>query len=185
MPKTINFATSNKNKAREFRQILEPKIKVNHIEMTYPEIRSDDSEEIARHSAKELAEKLKKPVVVEDSGLFIDLLNGFPGAYSATIHKKIGLDGILKLMKGIKNRNCSYKSAVAYCEPNKQPISFLGEEKGKVAEKIKGNFGFGHDPIFIPEGSNKTYGQMENCIELKKFRRKAVLKLRDYLLHKQ
>ena len=68
----INFVTSNKNKVKEFRQILEPEIKVNHIGMSYPELRSDDSEEIARHSAKELADKLKKPVVVEDSGLFID-----------------------------------------------------------------------------------------------------------------
>ena len=180
----INFVTSNKNKVKEFRQILEPEIKVNHIGMSYPELRSDDSEEIARHSAKELADKLKKPVVVEDSGLFIDSLNGFPGAYSATIHKKIGLNGILKLMKGVKNRNCTYKSAVAYCRPNKKPVSFLGEEKGKVSEKIKGSFGFGHDLIFIPEGSNKTYGEMENCIEIKKFRRMAVGKLRSYLLNR-
>ena len=87
-------------------------------------------------------------------------------------------------MKGVKNRNCTYKSAVAYCRPNKKPVSFLGEEKGKVSEKIKGSFGFGHDPIFIPEGSNKTYGEMENCIEIKKFRRMAVGKLRSYLLNR-
>jgi XTP/dITP diphosphohydrolase len=182
MPKlTINFVTSNKNKVKEFKQILEPEIKVNHVEISYPEIRSEDSEEIARHSAKELAEKLKKIVVVEDSGLFIDALNGFPGTYSATVHKKIGLEGIIKLMKGIKNRNCTYRSAVAYCEPGKKAVSFLGEEKGKVAESVRGSFGFGHDPIFIPQGSKKTPGEMKNCIEVKKFRRKGVLKLMDYL----
>ena len=185
MPKqnlSINFITSNLGKVKEFRQILEPEIKVNHIEMSYPEIRSEDSEEIARDSAKELAEKLKKKVVVEDSGLFIDALNGFPGTYSATIHKKIGLKGIIKLMQGEKNRKCAYKSAVAYCEPGKKAVSFLGEENGNVAESISGSFGFGHDPIFIPEGSSKTYGEMKNCIELKKFRRRAVEKLKDCLL---
>jgi len=182
---TINFITSNKNKVKEFKQILEPEIKVNHIEMSYPEIRSGNPEEIARRSAEMLANKLKKIIVVEDSGLFIDALNGFPGTCSAYIHKRIGLRGIIKLMKGIKNRNCTYKSAVAYCEPNKKPVSFLGEEKGKVASSIRGSFGFGHDPIFIPEGINKTYGEMGNCIELKKFRRKAVLKSRDYLLKKK
>src|SRR3989338_10737458 len=132
---TINFATSNRNKVKEFRHILEPDIKVNHIDMSYPEIRSEDSEEIARHSAKELAEKLNKKIVVEDSGLFIKELNDFPGTYSATIHKKIGLKGILKLMEDIKNRECVYKSAVAYCEPGKKPISFLGEEKGTIAKR--------------------------------------------------
>jgi XTP/dITP diphosphohydrolase len=183
MEKTsINFVTSNLGKVKEFKQILEPDIQVNHIKMSYPEIRGEDSEEIARHSAKELAEKLKKNVVVEDSGLFIKGLNGFPGTYSATIHKKIGLEGIIKLMKDVKDKECTYKSAVAYCEPGKEPVSFFGEENGQVAESIRGNFGFGHDPIFIPEGSSKTYGEMNNVEEIKKFRRKAVEKLKEYLL---
>lgn len=181
----INFITSNPGKVREFKQILEPKIKVNHIKMSYPEIRSEDSEEIARHSAKELAKKLKKPVVVEDSGLFIKALNDFPGTYSATIHKKIGLNGIIKLMTDAKDRTCFYKSAVAYCEPGKKAVSFLGEEKGTISDSIRGNFGFGHDPIFIPENSNKTYGEMENAEEVKKFRRMAAEKLRWYLLKKK
>lgn len=179
---TINFVTSNKNKVREFRQILEPEIQVNHIKISYPELRSDNPEEIARHSAEMLANRLRKAVVVEDSGLFIEALKGFPGTCSAYIHKRIGLHGIIKLMKDVRNRTCTYKSAVAYCKPNKKAISFLGEEKGKVAERIKGSYGFGHDPIFIPDGNNKTYGKMKNCEKVKKFRRKAVLKLRDYLL---
>ena len=182
---TIKFVTSNINKVKEFKQILEPKIKVKHIKLSYPELRSDNPEEIAKNSAEMLANKLKKPVVVEDSGLFIKALNDFPGTCSAYIHKRIGLQGIIKLMKGIKDRKCTYKSAVAYCEPKKKPISFLGEEKGNVAESVRGSYGFGHDPIFIPEGSNKTYGEMKNCEEVKKFRRRAVLKLRNYLLNKQ
>lgn len=181
----INFVTSNLGKVKEFKQILEPEIKVNNIKMSYPEIRSEDSEEIAKHSAKELAEKLKKNVVVEDSGLFIKSLNDFPGTCSAYIHKRIGLNGILKLMKNVKDRTCFYKSAVAYCEPNKKPISFLGEEKGTVAESVRGNFGFGHDPIFISEGSNKTYGEMKNAVEVKKFRRRAVEKLKEYFLKRK
>ncbi len=180
---SINFATSNKNKVKEFKQILEPQIKVNHIKISYPELRSDNPEEIARNSAEMLANKLKKAVIVEDSGLFIKSLNDFPGTCSAYIHKRIGLEGIIKLMKDIKNRNCTYKSAVAFCKPNKKPISFLGEEKGNVAESVRGNFGFGHDPIFIPENGDKTYGEIKNCEEVKKFRRRAVEKLKNYLLN--
>jgi len=123
--------------------------------------------------------------VVEDSGLFIKALNEFPGTCSSYIHKRIGLKGILKLMENIEDRACSYKSAVAYCEPKKEPISFLGEEKGTVAEEIKGNNGFGHDPIFIPENGNKTYGETENCENLKRFRKIAVEKLKNYLLREE
>ncbi|MBI2646974.1 non-canonical purine NTP pyrophosphatase [Candidatus Woesearchaeota archaeon] len=165
----INFVTTNNNKVKEFRQILEPEIKVNHIKIYYPELRSDEPEEIARLSSEMLANKLKKPVIVEDSGLFIKALNDFPGTCSAYIHKRIGLQGIIKLMEDIKDRECTYKSAVAYCEPRKKPISFLGEEKGTIADKIKGSFGFGHDPIFIPDGSKKT----------------SVEKLKKYLIKKE
>src|SRR3989338_10526646 len=177
---SVNFVTSNPGKVREFRQILEPKIKVNHIKMAYPELRSDSSEEIARHSAEMLAEKLNKTVVVEDSGLFIKALNGFPGTCSAYIHKRIGLDGILRLMEGVKEREAMYMSAVGYCEAGKMPLSFLGVEKGKISDSIIGKNGFGHDPIFIPEGSRKTYGEISNVEEAKKFRRRAVERLMEY-----
>jgi len=177
----LYFVTCNKGKVKEFKQILEPKVSVQQLPIDYPELRSDDPEEIARLAAKQLADKLKKPIVVEDSGLFIKALNGLPGTCSAYIHKRIGLKGILTLMKGIKNRQCMYMSSVAYCEPKKQPISFLGTEKGKIAKKIRGKNGFGHDPIFIPENHKKTYGEIDNPEEIKKFRRKAVLKLLNHL----
>ncbi len=177
----LYFVTCNKGKVKEFKQILEPKIQVHQLPIDYPELRSDSPEEIARLAAKQLADKLKKPIVVEDSGLFIKALNGFPGTSSAYIHKRIGLKGLLKLMEGIKNRQAMYMSAVAYCEPKKQPINFLGTEKGKIAKKPRGTNGFGHDPIFIPENSKKTYGEMKDYKEIKKFRRRAVLKLMEYL----
>ncbi|MEK6948668.1 MAG: non-canonical purine NTP pyrophosphatase, partial [Nanoarchaeota archaeon] len=82
---SINFVTSNKNKVKEFKEILEPSVRVNHIETAYLEMRSDEPEEIARMSAEMLANKLNKNVVVEDSGLFIRALNDFPGTCSAYI----------------------------------------------------------------------------------------------------
>jgi len=177
----LNLVTSNLGKVKEFKIILENEIKINHIEMEYRELRSDNPEEIAKDAAKMLAEQLNKPIVVEDSGLFIKALNEFPGTCSSYIHKRIGLKGILKLMENVEERICWYRSAVGYCEPNKDPISFLGEEKGTVAKEIKGSYGFGHDPIFIPENSNNTYGETENCENLKRFRKIAVEKLINYL----
>ncbi|MBU0629095.1 MAG: RdgB/HAM1 family non-canonical purine NTP pyrophosphatase [Nanoarchaeota archaeon] len=178
---TLNLVTSNKNKVREFQQILGDSVKLNHIFVEYPEMRSDDPEEIARLAAKQLADKLKMKVIVEDSGMFIKALNGFPGTCSAYAHKRIGLKGIIRLMKGVRDREARYMSAVGYCEPGKKSVSFLGVEKGKIALKIMGKNGFGHDPIFIPEDSQRTYGEMENSEEKKQFRRRAVLKLLDYL----
>src|SRR3989344_5516439 len=139
----INLVTSNLGKVKEFKAILGDSITINHIRMEYRELRSDNPEEIAREAAKTLANKLKKPIVVEDSGLFIKALNDFPGTCSSYIHKRIGLKGILKLMENIDDRACCYKSAVGYCEPGKEPIIFLGEEKGTVAKEIKGSYGFG------------------------------------------
>ncbi len=180
----INLITSNPGKVKEFKLALGSEIKVNHIKKQYKELRSDDNREIAEESSKRLAEEMKIPVVVEDSGLFIKALNDFPGTCSSYIHKRIGIKGLLRLMESIKDRECYYRSAVAYCEPGKAPISFLGEEKGDIAQEIRGSYGFGHDPIFMPEGSKKTYGEMENCETIKKFRRNAILQLKGYLLKK-
>ena len=177
----INLITSNPGKVKEFKAILGSDIKLNHIQKEYKELRSDNPLEIAEESAKRLAEELKKPIVVEDSGLFIKALKDFPGTCSSYIYKRIGLRGILKLMENIKDRACHYRSAVAYCEPGKEPISFFGEEKGAISEDIKGVYGFGHDPIFIPKGSKKTYGEIKNCETIKKFRRNAVLQLKEHL----
>ena len=181
----INLVTSNPGKVKELKTYLGPEIKINHIKHEYRELRSDNPGEIAEESAQRLANELKKPVVVEDSGLFIKHLNDFPGTCSSYIHKRIGLKGILKLMENINDRECVYKSAIAYCKPGKKPISFLGIEKGTISKEIKGTHGFGHDPIFIPEKSSKTYGETENCENLKKFRRKAAEKLKHYLLEEQ
>lgn len=179
---TVNLITSNAGKVEEFKIVIDSRAKINHINKQYKELRSDDPEEIAKDSAKRLAEELNMPVVVEDSGLFINELKGFPGTCSAYIHKKIGLQGILRLMEGVENRSASYKSAVAYCEHGNEPISFLGEERGKIAESIRGNYGFGHDPIFIPEGSSKTYGEMPDCQKVKRFRKMAIEKLLNAII---
>ena len=179
--KNLNFVTRNKDKVREFKAILGDDFEIEQIDIDYGELRSDEPEEIVKEAVKKLASELKKAVVVEDSGLFIKALNDFPGTCSAYVHKRIGLKGILKLMENIKNRECVYKSAVGYCEPGKEPVSFLGEEEGEVLGEIRGSYGFGHDPIFIPEGSTLTYGEMENVETVKKFRRRAIEKLKEYL----
>ena len=176
----IHLVTSNKNKVNEFKEVLEPKIKVEQIEIEYPELRSDDPEEIVKMAAKQLANILKKEVVVEDSGFFIKALNGFPGTCTKYNFERIGNKGFLKLMKEIDDRTCYFKCAIGFCKPNEEAVSFLGIEEGTVADKEIGDFGWGQDSIFIPKGKKETYGVLREKDIIHIFRKQAILKLKDY-----
>jgi len=149
------------NKAKEVALILESfRIDVEHINFRLTEIQSDSLEEIAKASALEAAHRVGKPVIVEDSGLFIKSLNGFPGPFSSYVQKTIGNKGILKLMREIDDREASFKSVVAYCDEKIKALSFTGEVLGKISYKEKGKV-WAFDPIFIPDRERqKTYAEM-------------------------
>ena len=95
--------------------------------------------------------------------VFIDGLNGFPGVYSAYVFYKIGCSGILKLMKDFKDkkRKACFRSVIVYKKPKNDPEIFIGESIGVISKKPLGKYGFGYDPIFIPDGEVKTFAQME------------------------
>jgi len=97
---------------------------------------------------------------VEDTGLFIDALNGFPGALAAYVHKSIGLQGILKLLEGVENRKAHFDAAVAYGAPPGRIWVFTGRVYGRISLKEAGSGGFGFDPLFVPEGFDKTFAEM-------------------------
>src|SRR5512143_3112551 len=99
------FVTSNKGKFEEARGIFE------NLEMRnigYTEIQADTLEEVAAFGIKEVMNRLEAPVMIEDAGLFVNALRGFPGVYSAYIQKTIGNPGILKLMEGVKDRDAAF-----------------------------------------------------------------------------
>jgi len=157
----IIFVTGNLNKAKEVALILENfGIDVEHVNLTLAEIQSESLEDIAKASALEAAHRVGEPVIVEDSGLFIKSLNGFPGPFSSYVQKTIGNKGILKLMRGIDDREASFKSVVGYCNGKGKALSFIGGVRGKISYKEKGKV-WAFDPIFIPDQEgDKTYAQM-------------------------
>ena len=174
--------TGNEEKIKEFNLILQAaSIRFEVLRAEKPELRSDDPCEIAKVAAKTFAERLRKAVVVEDSGLFIDALRDFPGTCTKYVYARIGNKGILQLMKGVKNRRCWYKSAVGYCKPGNEPVCFMGTEEGRVAEKEKGKNGWGNDPIFIPKGKSRTYGEIRIPGDVNEFRKKSIEKLKWHL----
>lgn len=176
--------SSNKKKIEQLKILLEQEFELEIMQVEYPELKLDDPCNISKAAAKMLAERLKKTVLVEDSGMHVDALKGFPGIMTKFTHERIGNKGLLRLMKGVKNRKAWYKSALGLCSPGKQPLCFLGVEEGKVAEKIRGNKGWGQDPIFIPKGGSKTYGELGCPKGYYPYRERAVENLKKFIRQK-
>ena len=162
--KLVFFATGNIHKFHEARSILTGlDIAVGMLRMKDTEIQSDRLREIAQASARDVFKRSGLPVIVEDAGLFVDALKGFPGPYAAYAYKTVGNKGLLKLMQNVDDRKARFRSAIAYCDREKAPVVFEGEAEGEitVVERVgKGRAGFGFDPIFEPSGSGKTFAEM-------------------------
>lgn len=156
----IFFASGNIDKFNEIKVVLSKHyIQIQFFKQKFIEIQSD-IREIAIQKARDAYDIIQKPVLVEDDGLFIDELNGFPGQYSSFIYETIGNAGILKLMKDIKNRKAVFMAVIAYFDNNIEKY-FTGEIEGKIALRKMG-VGWGYDPIFIPEGMNFSFGQLHD-----------------------
>ncbi|MEM4195463.1 MAG: XTP/dITP diphosphatase [Candidatus Anstonellales archaeon] len=180
----IVFVTGNKGKFQEAKRFFSAEgMKIVNKKLDIEEKRGT-LEEIARDAAEQAYRKLKTPLFVEDSGLFIHALNGFPGEFSAWAFKKIGNEGILKLMKSEKNRQAYFKSAVAYADERGVKV-FTGVCEGKIAADVRGKGGFGYDPIFIPKGKGFTFAEREDLKSVLSHRYNSITKLLKFLKNKQ
>ena len=154
------LVTQNQHKLKELTPLFKKyKIEFDTTTLEKHEIRSESIEKIAREAAKIAFETLQKPVVVDDTGFFVDALNGFPGSYAGIVLNFIGFDGILRLMTDNEDRASEFQTAVGYYD-GQQLESFVGTMSGVVARKPAGEDGFGYDPIFVPDGYTKTYAEL-------------------------
>ena len=162
--RVVFFATDNFHKFKEARKLLKKTVTMGMLRVKGPEIQSNSLIEIAKNSALETFNRCCLPIVVEDAGLFIDELNGFPGPYAAYTYKTIGNKGLIQLMKNSKSKKAQFKSVVAYLDSTtKDPAIFEGEAEGEITNNEPTECtrsGFGFDPIFSPFGSIKTFAQM-------------------------
>ncbi len=183
--KKITYVTGNWAKIASARQALEPLgFEVDNIKMETPEIQADDVTEVAKYSAKWAANELNCPVLKNDTGLFVEGLNGFPGVYTHYVDDTLGVDGLLKLMDGLDNRKAYFKECIAYCEPGKEPIVFEGITNGIIDTKKSGTYGWSWDFVFIPEGENQTLGCFEDDKRWKFWSLDAYKNLVKYLENK-
>lgn len=157
----LYVVTKNRGKLREFRELIREslRVKVEALNVEKVELQSESLEDIALYSALNAYMRFKKPLIVEDAGLFIEALNGFPGAYSSYVYKTIGVKGVLKLMEDVRDRRACFKSVVAFAF-NEGLKLFTGVVNGVISSTPRGSRGFGFDPIFVPEGSTKTFAEM-------------------------
>lgn len=182
--KKILFATTNQGKLNEAKEILA--IEVEGIGMEIDEIQSLSPEDVAQKKAWAYFEKLKTPLVVEDLALSFSALNGLPGTYIKDFDKALGNDGLVKLLENHDDRSAEAKTVFVYIDEKGKTHTFEGTVKGFISNEVRGDKGFGWDPIFIPEGNTKTFGEMEMDEKNKySMRSIALQKLADFLKTQQ
>ncbi|MFO7872540.1 MAG: RdgB/HAM1 family non-canonical purine NTP pyrophosphatase [Candidatus Undinarchaeales archaeon] len=155
----VYFATSNPWKYREVKEKFEKAdLDIGQINMQLLEIQDGGHKEIALTSARDAFEKEEKPLFVEDAGLHIKALKGFPGEFSAYVFKTLGIKGILKLMENVKNREAEFISVISYKDSEQEKV-FKAVCRGSITCEVRGKDGFGYDPIFKPKGHDDTFAE--------------------------
>ena len=158
--RTLWFVTQNVHKYLEARRTLDPLgIRIRKLAHPKTEIQSADLGDIAKFAAEEAAEEYNRRVLVEDSGLFVNALHGFPGPYSSYVHATIGVEGLLRLMGRGLHREAYFDASLVVATPRGTSQEFSGRAYGTISHKPVGKQGFGFDPIFIPRNTRKTFAQ--------------------------
>lgn len=182
----ITYVTGNIAKIDSAKMYLEPLgIKIDNIKIDIPEIQADTCEEVATYSAKCARDKLNKTILKNDSGLFIEALNGFPGVYTHYVDDTLGENGILKLLEGVENRKARFIEAYAYCEVGKEPVLFKSITEGTISKEKSGTYGWSWDFIFIPDGYDKTLGNYSDEERYKMWDETGLKELVNYIKEKQ
>jgi len=187
---TLILASNNQHKVEEILSVTGDQfniitLKEAGIDIDIPEPH-DTIEANASEKSKTIFELTKQNCFGDDTGLEVEALNGEPGVKSARYAGEqksfdANIDKLLFNLKGKQNRNAQFKTAISLMWKGEEYL-FEGIIKGVIINERRGKNGFGYDPVFIPEGSNKTFGEMELSEKnLFSHRRKATDKLIDFL----
>jgi len=167
----ILIASNNKHKVKEIKEIVYKNVgnTINFITAKELNININPEEtgstlaENAKIKAIAFYNASKIPVIADDSGLEVEILNGLPGIHSARFadinNDKANREKLLSLLKNETNRKAKFHTFIAYYN-GQETLFFEGECKGNIIHNERGNNGFGYDPIFVPDGYNKTFAEL-------------------------
>lgn len=182
----LYFATSNAGKVEDAQEILhdvDVTMKQLEVEMVEPCI--DSLEKIAAAKVEQAVENsqlLGSFIMADDSGLFVDELDGFPGINTAFFDDKVGRENLLKLAE--PGSAASFRAAIAVFDPKTGDIeTFTGRVDGTLCEP-RGDDGFGYDPMFVPDGRDKTFAEDEEYKHEVSHRKKALEGLKEWVAEK-
>ena len=155
----LKVITSNPGKVAEYRRSLSDLgLEMEHLRLPYDEVQTSDLEEVVNKGMDEIIAKGVRDFIVDDSGLFVDALKGFPGVWSAYAQKTIGNRGILKLMEGVEDRGAEFRCCIG-CDIDGRRIVVTGVCRGFITLSEAGSEGFGFDPIFTHDG-RRTFAEI-------------------------
>lgn len=186
--KTIVIATRNAGKAEEFKAMFgkegyEVKTLFDYPELPDVEETGSTFEENARLKAETIAHLLNQPVLADDSGLKVDALGGMPGIYSARFagEHKSDAGNNAKLLYELtevpdEKRTAQFHCTLVFAAPNKDSLVVEAEWPGKIVRIPQGENGFGYDPLFLPDGSDKTAAELPSEEKNKKSHRAQAMK---------
>ena len=167
-PVKLVFASQNQHKTKEISKILPSSIELLSLkDLNFHEDIPENHDTIegnALEKAHIIFDKFKMPCFADDTGLFIEALNGEPGVYSARWSQldktfQNNIEKALFKLQGEENRKAYFKTVVAYKDANEEKL-FEGRIDGHINTAIKGEDGFGYDPIFVPDGYDITFSEM-------------------------
>lgn len=178
---TITFVTGNKAKAEQLSIYLA--IPLLHHTLDLPEIQSLDLAEIVHSKTMAAYQILSTPVLVEDVGLSFEAYNKLPGTFIKWFLQELGNEGLCKMVEYTSRKALAQVLFGLYDGENY--TTFFGETKGSISHTPKGEHGFGWDSLFIPDGSSKTWAEMDNQERSEtSMRRGALQKLAKFLKEK-
>jgi len=192
--KEILVGTNNEGKYKEICDLLPKKVKKyspKQFNILSPKETGKSFEENSLIKASYFSEKTNLICLSDDSGLEVNILNGEPGIYSSRWSGEkndfnLAIKKVFEKMDKVKKNWLNENKARFICcmtlfWPDGKSFSTKGIVKGRISSKKKGKKGFGYDPIFIPDGYNKTFGEMEFKLKMSiDHRFKAFLKLKNF-----
>lgn len=155
--KNFVFVSGNLKKAHYLEKFLGQKVKHHKLDLT--EIQSLNPLKVVEHKAKEAYKILKMPVLIEDTSLKFTAFGELPGTFVKFFLEEVGNNGMAKMLNAFENRNATAEVIYGYYD-GQNFKAYRAELKGLISNVPKEKRGMGWDPIFIPNGQNKTYGEM-------------------------